>query len=494
MTRPSLRVGRTWVLISCVIALHGTAQAQRGGAGGSTARTRILSTVDRALAEQAAGAFPSAVAMLQNSLLGCGLETDARGCRILVTYSLGYLHQQQGAGRDPMSDSVLLMRAVTFYDQVLSEDANHSGARYAKALAYRELGAHEWQESFFREAPARDPARRATYLALLGDYYMDAKRPDDARRAYLEAIAADPDDEDLRNALVEADRLRGPRGAADLLLVANQWKDVAPVAAARAYAASLVGAFGTGTAAADVTTADAACVGLVLAQQRMGAGPLLQQWTEGASSVGRWAPLTELERFSRSAATDVAPWWNRNADRKEALAHAALLYGRDASVQRDLERAERFWRAGLRIAQQRGRTAVGLQRELALLYTREPGFDPGGQKFARLENEMFMDKGEALASGDLEAAQRFHQTLGLVYARRGVWRETIPSRNAIQQLTWALRAADERFRRDSFFQPLPEVHELIAVGLDSLGRRTQAAAEAERAARAYLDVDDLEGA
>jgi hypothetical protein len=100
----------------------------------------------------------------------------------------------------------------------------------------------------------------------------------------------------------------------------------------------------------------------------------------------------------------------------------------------------------------------------------------------------------ALASGDLEAAQRYHTTLGLIYAERGVWTSAIQARNAEQQLSWALDKADERQQRQRFYQPLPELRQLLARHLDSTGHRASAGQRSSETARAYLDVDDLSSA
>jgi len=457
---------------------------------GST-RTRILATVDDAIKQK--GNFAAARGALERILGDCGNEADVAGCRTLVTYSLGYLHQTEGMGGASARDSAL-MRAVSLYDAVLRQDPAHAGALYNKALAYRSMGAHEWQEPFFQEAARRDPARRALYLSLLGDYYTDLRRPERASRAYREALVVDPDDAGARSGLIEAERARGAAGGHALLDVAEQWQLTAPGYAVDVYRAALdIALTPPGGAAQDGALADEACVRLVLSQQQLNSEFLVSRAGDTPGAVNDWPPLLEMERFLRSAVADSAPWWLNAPDRRAALAHAALLRGGAEAAYRNLELAERFWSAGVNVGEHGSATVASIQRELALLYTREPGLDPDGSKFTRLENEIFEEKSEALVSRDLEAAQRFHQTLALIYSQRGIW-QSESARNAITQLTWALRAADERSREEKFFQPLPEVHELLAVGLDSVGSRSDAAREAEAAVRAYLDVDDIEGA
>jgi hypothetical protein len=329
---------------------------------------------------------------------------------------------------------------------------------------------------------------------LLGDYYTDLGRADVASRAYREALVVDPDDAGARSGLIAAERARGAAGGHALLDVAEQWQITSPGYAVDVYRAALdIALTPPAGGAQDLALADEACVRLVLSQQQFNGDVLVPRGGAAPGVVNDWPPLLEMERFLRSADPDSAPWWLNAPDRRHALAHAALLRGSAEAARRNLQLAERFWSAGIIVGEHGSATVADIQRELALLYTREPTLDPGGSRFARLENEIFEEKSEALISRDLEAAQRFHQTLALIYAQRGIW-QSESARNAITQLTWALRAADERAREGTFFQPLPEVHELLAVGFDSVGNRRDAAREAEAAVRAYLDVDDIEGA
>jgi tetratricopeptide (TPR) repeat protein len=464
------------------------AHAQQAG----SARTRILSTVDRALQLQVSGDFAAARGTLERVLDDCGNEADAPACVTLVTYSLAYLHQKEGMTGASARDSALA-HAVALYDAVLQQDPEHAGALYNKALAYRSMGAHEWQEPFFQDVARRDPSRRAIYLSMLGDYYMDQRRPDQASRSYREALAVDPDDAGARSGLMEAERARGVAGGFALLSVAEQWQVTSPGDAVDAYRVALdIALSPNGGGSPDSSLADEACIRLVLSHQQLGE-VLVAHRGDGANAANDWPPLAEMERFLRSAMPDSAPWWLNGQERRHALAHAALLRGSAAAARRNLELAERFWRAGVEVAERGSATAASIQRELALLYTREPGLDPGGYKFGQLEDEIFLEKSEALISRDLEAAQRFHQTLGLIYAQRRVW-QSASARNAITQLEWALRAAEQRAREEMFFQPLPAVHELLAAALDSAGRRQEAVSASEDAVRAYLDVDDIDGA
>ena len=97
-----------------------------------------------------------------------------------------------------------------------------------------------------------------------------------------------------------------------------------------------------------------------------------------------------------------------------------------------------------------------------------------------------------LAAGDLEAAQRYHTTLGLIYVERGAWQNSANySHSAEAQLTWALDQAAERQTREGFYQPLAELKLLLARGLDSLRPGSHSTEHFGEAARAFFDTDDL---
>lgn len=476
--RGRARCGR-WALGALVLAAWPPPGASAQAAGAETVRVRVEGLLDR---KALVGLVGTADA-LRSELDLCATREDAADCRTVVNQSLGFLYQTEAtAGTEP-ADS-LLQRAVDYYDDAISANRSNWAAWYNKALAYRAMGAHEWQEGFFLEAADEDPERRATYLSLQGDYYAERGMHDAAARAYEEALAADPTDAAARTGLVDTYRTMGPRGLEPLFRYAERWRLAAAPAAAEAYAVLLEEAI----AAGERSLADTACIRLVALQERV-AGPFLTRRPD-LPSVRSWEPALQVDRFMATPELDAVPWWRNGDERREALARASLLRGLSAATARDAREAERFFEAGLDLARPESAEAVDLQRELALLYTRNPALDPEGERFRELEDRMFEDKSLALASGDLEAAQRFHATLGRIYAERGRWTSERPHRSALDQLAYTLRAAEARARATGFHQPLPGIHSLLAQGLFATDRRADARDVRVSAARAWLDADD----
>jgi len=450
-------------------------------------RELVLQSVNNALVTAERGNFEAARASLERSLAQCGAGAQSRECRVLYASGLGAMLQRRAAVESESRDT-LYRQAIGYYDRILQEVPNESEALYGKALAYRGLGPQEWMERFFVQAPTLDPARSALYLTFKGDYYATARRWTEAADAYRAAIQRDPDDDGARSGLIDALEALGVSSKPELLRLAKDWELRYSSSSADAYRTVLTLSFAAGGTRDSV--ADAAMVGLVRLQARdrlaVGAFP------EPVSAT--WTPVREIRGFLTTASTQTAPWWRESAERTNALAQAALAGGRAASGTPNYELAEKLWREGVGFAPRLTAVSLDLQRQLALLYSTQKRLDPDGKKFDALEQDIFSEKMGALAVGDLEAAQRYHTTLGLIYLERGVWRGQQAARGAEQQFTWALDKADERNQRQGFYQPLPEIRMLLAHHFDSVGSRSLAARRYGEAARAFLDLDALEDA
>src|SRR5690606_25277899 len=96
-------------------------------------------------------------------------------------------------------------RAVDAYEQVADSDERlAASAIYNRALAYRALGPHEWQERGYRAAPDLDVERRGLHYTFLGDYLARTNRWREAIDAYRRAARANPDGEAPRQGLLDA--------------------------------------------------------------------------------------------------------------------------------------------------------------------------------------------------------------------------------------------------------------------------------------------------
>jgi tetratricopeptide (TPR) repeat protein len=426
-----------------------TVTASGAHAQGNT-RAIVLPKVNTALSAAKSGRFAEARQNLETLLAGCGTGADGRDCRVLSAAGLGAVLQRQGSADRRNHDS-LYTASVAYYDRILREVPNSPDALYGKALAYRALGPHEWQESFFKQAPSLDSARASLYFTFQGDYYASAKRLPEAAAAFRQAVRQNGENDGARAGLVDALAALGRQSSLELLQSARDWESRYPESASSAYRAVLINAFAPGSQRDAI--ADSAMLGLVRVQTRnrlaVGAVPREVSVT--------WTPVREIRSFLDSARATVAPWWGLTDERRTVLAQSALAGGKAAAAAGRFDAAEHLFAEGVRIARRSSSVSLDLQRELALLYFHHSELDASRAKFDALEQNIFEGKMGALASGDLEAAQRYHTTLGLIYAERGVWTSSTFARNAEQQLGWALDKADERQQRQRFYQPLPEL-------------------------------------
>jgi tetratricopeptide (TPR) repeat protein len=480
--RPRSRARWTPVALCIVLTLRaGAAHAQ------DNTRAVVLPKVNTALSVANSGRFTEARRNLETVLAGCGAAASGLDCRVLSAAGLGAVLQRQGSVDRKNRDS-LYTASVVYYDRILREVPNNPDAIYGKALAYRVLGPRESMEPFFKQAPSLDSARASLYFTFQGDYFASMKRLPEAAAAYRQAVRQDGENDGARAGLVDALVALGQQASLELLQSGRDWESRYPESAAGAYRAVLINSFAPGGQRDAI--ADSAMLGLVRVQtrNRLGVGDVPREVSP------TWTPVREIRNFLDSARATVAPWWRQSEERQTVLAQSALAGGKAATTAARYDAAEHLFAEGVRIAHRASSVSLDLQRELALLYFHHPQLDPGHRKFDALEQDIFDGKMGALASGDLEAAQRYHTTLGLIYAERGTWTSPMMARNAEQQLGWALDKADERAQRQHFYQPLPELRRLLAHAQDSLGHRGDAARRYGEAAKAFLDADDLTAA
>lgn len=124
---------------------------------------------------------------------------------------------------------------------------------------------------------------------------------------------------------------------------------------------------------------------------------------------------------------------------------------------------------------------------LAEIYFHHPELDPGEAEYTKLTRELFVGKNNAYGSHSFDVIKKYHITLGIIYARKGIW-NTPGADNARFQLERAIRFKSE-------YEYLPYIHSLLAKGfMNDPDQKERAFRAALDAAKEYLMVDDLESA
>lgn len=216
--------------------------------------------------------------------------------------------------------------------------------------------------------------------------------------------------------------------------------------------------------------------------------------------VSATKPIVDLRSYAAQPwrAPSGDNWWLEKPDRTSAFLELSEKLGDRMLAGNDVAHAEECWTIALGFlnrAEMYGYApGLDVQRALVTLYDGHPNLDPGGAKFRAVENRLFEAKAVMITMHDSVAEQRYHVTLGIIYAGEGRWKGDRYAHDALYQLEAAERLAAARDRGAGTYQPLALVHALLARGYVAVGRAADAQRETLAAARAYLDVDDLKTA
>jgi hypothetical protein len=476
--------------------------------------------VDKALAYQQQKQWDRALAVLREGTEACPQQPDADGCRHLLQYSTAYAYEQQAAA-EPQSEKELLARAAGIYHGILKQVPAHSPTINNLLLIYQRLGALPRAEALVADAVTADPKNADRYRLMLADIYESAGEPGRARDSLLKALN-DSESADIRSRLVAL--LRNEKEP-DLKLVFNlgrRWEQPFPMPARSAFETVMWRGYeSAGPLAEQALVRWVSLLGrnnnLSLASLR----GLPPKWN--AEAVG------QLQAFLNNPWTPLAEdnWWRdpRRPERGAALAAAALSLGSQTLASgQAAARVEKCWRIGLdasppyeyyRVASlpdsEQG-VRLDLVTSLISLYDRYPNLETAGS-FDQLQCDLFHGKNDAYYLEDLEAIQRHHTILGLLYASKGMWARqqnlncSSPSmgqfvvegrfRDAFFQLESAIRIAERRASRpDGVYQPLAQLKQRLAEGAERIGGAGSGQRTRWRIAalEAFLDEDDLEGA
>ena len=201
------------------------------------------------------------------------------------------------------------------------------------------------------------------------------------------------------------------------------------------------------------------------------------------------------------------PWWSQNTKysfidgkpyktRNEIIAALMLGAGKEAKKRGDIKTALSLVEISLEILTRGSlrsyvsspgsisNTFFSIVQELGFLYTQhEKISDPGGRKFSRLERDLFAGKGNAYLGSDNPSIVKFHTALGLIYAEKGQWRGG-RFENAIFQLRNAISKSPESANTGY-------LNMLLSEGYMKVGNRPRSQDALTKAAKSYLNHDDL---
>ena len=308
-------------------------------------------------------------------------------------------------------------------------------------------------------------------------------------QAYEQAAQSAPTAEAPAERVLELTKKGHGLNPADLSSRCKEWESLHPVLAPNCYEQ-----FMTMVHVENGAEAEAALVSWVdiIARQDKVDKLLLEALPENWNTAAL-PPLSAVLRGDLSGATN--NWWMESGPRREVWARFLLAVGQQsASSQPQI--MEGIWQTGLKIVKSdlRSGSSLELRRALALLYVRYPNLDPTGIKLREVVERIFEDKMGAIQSNDLEAEQRYHTVLGLIFAGQQKWGSDHDPYSAAFQLRRTVEVADERYRNEAIYQPLPEIKELRVKVYERTNQPAEATKARWDAILAYMDSDQLDRA
>jgi tetratricopeptide (TPR) repeat protein len=442
-----------------------------------------------ALNSSQAGDQAKAITLASAALEDCPDDETGSACRALLNYTIGYVSQRQAQmATSPADRERALTSAAASYRAALRDDPNNATIHFNLGLLLNSSGNQAAAIGELEQAVQADP-QQSQYSITLGDVEQQQKNWAAAMKAYAQAAQSAPGADGPLQRILELTKRGYGLKPDELEKRCAEWQAVHPAVAANCYEQLINMVYKQDNASAE--TALMAWLGVKARQEKVDE-QLLEALPKGWDTAAI-RPLAAVLRGDLSNLVD--NWWTQSRPRSEVWARFLLTVGEESGSS-DPKRMERIWQTALRSVGEDHRSASSLElrRALALLYVRHPDLDPSGSKLNGLVDQIFFDKMGAIESKDLEAEQRYHTVLALIFAGQQRWGHDDNSHSAAFQVMRAIEVAEERYQKEGFYQPLPEIKELRV----KIYEKTDRGADAQKArwdtALAYMDVDQLDRA
>ena len=453
------------------------------------------------------------------SLAAVDCQDDA-GCKTLIAFSYGWLYESW-ADSGTVDSSAHLARAQAYYQRAHESSPTNLQILDNLALVSGRIGDSKTAAKAIASAIKLDPGSAYERYLSLGDLLSSLDDVARARAMYQRAVKINPSRSDGHQRLLEAYR---KAGAYENLLdhsLGIRW--TLPEVAATGFGYSIRLSF-----AKDSDSAEKALIYWTAIRSDL--GTLTTEGLNTLSKPGAWNSSAISELRAVVASRQAPPvdwaigWWRETAIRQDAMARLFRLKAariragadrRNVSQERRvaaMSSAVEYLTAAVDLAPQfyaylngnlSGSSNVKLDAAadlVALHHTLVAGSEFQGlsgvseEDLKEMTNVLFSGKSGAYASGQLDAIQRYHTVLGMVYYETGRLKSDWAD-NATFQLEHALETAAKITRKDpSKYQPLPELQVLLADVYQQRERTKDSARMSLNAAMGFLETDNLPAA
>jgi Tfp pilus assembly protein PilF len=441
-----------------------------------------------ALKSSQAGDPSRAIEIASAALQDCSADEAGSACRELLNYTIGYIYQREAQIAANSADREhALTSATESYRAALKDDPNNTTIHFNLGLALISSGNQAAAISELQKAAQADPTQWQ-YSIKLGDIQQQQKNWTAAMQAYTQAAESAPGVNAPLQRILEITKRGHGLTSAELQSHCEQWEILHPDISANCYEQLIKMTYQQNNAAAE--NALIAWLGVVSRQEKID-----QQLLDALPKDWKTAAMPPLTAVLRGSLVGlVNNWWTQARTRSEVWARLLLSVGQESSS--EPRKMESIWQTALSTVRDEHRSASSLElrRALALLYASHADLDPTGNKLNGLVEQIFIDKMGAIESEDLEAEQRYHTVLALIFAGQQKWGQDDNSHSAAFQARRAIEVADERYQKEGIYQPLPEIKELRVKIYEATGRTTEAQKARWDAALAHMDSDQLDRA
>lgn len=408
-----------------------------------------------------------------------------------VSFSYGYLYQEQAAALSGESQRAMMQKAINHYLDVIRDYPDNEATHQNLSIAYSAIGEPEQAIRSLQKAYQLNPT--AEHAVSLGDLCIQARNFNNAYRYYDEAHSRG-DLPDIHNRFVSLYALSNPGASRIFEHCEEMWGLGLKDLTARALQQVIHHEYES-----KPENADQALLWLLTTGKGW---PAMHAFPEKWNS----SSIRELRLLTHNPmATDQLRWWKSGQEKKitegiwlspQAVIAQTLRAEGGRLLEKDsIPQAALYYESAQKALQSSGtfltpRTVPGIffrvAGDLCMMYTNYPETDPGSVKFKRME-ELLFDKKLLGYDHKTDEAVALHTTLGLIYAGRGQWElPQFSERTATTQLTRAIGAFPGT-RNDAYLLELLAAHHLRK-------KDGSAGVYLLRMAASLLNIDDLEGA
>lgn len=447
------------------------------------------------------GQFESAAALLDD--LGCG---DLDECETLRQFSKGFLYESW-AGSDKQHAELMLARAVDFYSAALQHSPDNQQILTNLSLAARSGGDLDTAVEAAEKLVSLDSVGAYERYLYLGDLQLAQGRQQPALQAYYSAIESNRGRPEAHRRVMDVTISIGNPGAVydRSMKLARDFPEIAIAGLAFTINKDYKNDADRAERALTSWTALSADLGRVTIGT-LGSLPQPEVWRSNG--------IRELHQLIQNRKIQL-DWWIETSERRDAMSR---LLRQQAALKRAVpesepDAAQRYALALLNKAVEiapsfkaylrgplKGKSnaqldaasdLVSLHHAIKTDANYDALTDISADQLKHMTEVLFSGKAGAYAAGQLDAIQRYHTVLGMVYYETGRIRSDWAD-NAEYQLRHALKTADRvGSERPERYQPLPELEDMLA---DVYYRRGESGKGAERSLRAsmgYLETDKL---